>query len=102
MSEHLDELARALASGVSRRSALKRFLGAVFGLGGASLLARRAGADDPGRGKQCVDICRCLEEVLESEGIPFGQCVRLCVSVGPEEFLDRFPQCSASGISGFP
>ena len=31
MAEHFDELAKALASGVSRRDALKRFVGGVLG-----------------------------------------------------------------------
>jgi hypothetical protein len=91
MSEHLDELARALASGMSRRSALKRFLGAVFGLGAASVLPRRANAVDPGRGKQCVDLCRCAD----LGGVPFGVCVAVCTIFGPGSI-------GLSGCSGVP
>jgi hypothetical protein len=95
MSEHLDELARALASGVSRRSALKRFFGAVFGLGAASALPRRANAVDAGQGGECVEICRCAEGAGALAGLPFGLCVAICTVLGPGSI-------GLSGCSGVP
>jgi hypothetical protein len=85
---------------MSRRSALKRFLGAVFGLGGASLLPRRMSADDPSIGKRCVDACRCLEENAEGDlPVTFGRCVSFCISRGGPENVPDLANC-LSGISG--
>ena len=44
MSREFDDLARALASGMSRRTALKRFVVAAAGLAVGGLLPGRAGA----------------------------------------------------------
>ena len=73
MAKQLEELSKDLASGMSRRTALWRF---VTGLG-AALLAGVTGkpAHADGIGDVCVDICR----GLGLTGSAFGQCVSDCV-----------------------
>src|SRR5947207_13495492 len=56
MGKHFDELSKALANGVSRRSALKRFAAGVAGAPLASVPpGRKTGAQNEGGGRK--DIC---------------------------------------------
>jgi hypothetical protein len=52
MQKHFDELSKALAGGVPKRTALRRFLagatGAVLGLAGAGLLTQPESVDAQG------------------------------------------------------
>jgi hypothetical protein len=76
MGKELDELSKALASGVSRRVAVRRFLFGSIGAAAASLLPGRtsfAQARNANPAAQCAQLCSgCL-------GSPqFGQCVHAC------------------------
>lgn len=76
MGKQFDELSKALASGASRRAALKRF---AVGLAGAALASvlpgRRAEAQyEP---SDCRSICR---NDLGLQGESFGRCVAACTS----------------------
>src|SRR5439155_26622698 len=73
--KHFDELSKALANGVSRRSALKRFAAGVAGAALASVLpGRKAAAQIEGR--DCKDICG--ELGLQREA--YAQCVSECAA----------------------
>jgi hypothetical protein len=84
MSKQFEELAKDLASGVSRRKAFGRF---TMGLGAVALglfSSKRAKADDGGVGALCNQICN------ESGDLGFrnhGQCVSHCV----HDFLFNSP-----------
>ena len=78
--EQFDELAKWLASGVSRRDALRRVGGILAGAALASLLPRRTQAATPDRGNdECAHFCnmvyppgrergRCKSEAAKGEG----------------------------------
>jgi hypothetical protein len=73
MSKHFEDLAKNLASGMSRRKAFGQF---TMGIGAAvaGLILRRP-ARAEGIGKFCVDFCRSIG----ATGAEFGQCVSDCV-----------------------
>jgi hypothetical protein len=77
MGKQFDELAKALASGVSRRAALKRFATGVAGAAVASVFTGRGAVaqDSPAI---CQQFCR--EFVGPSSGQEFGRCVSTCAS----------------------
>ena len=75
MAEHFDELTKALASGVSRRDALTRFVGGLFGgLLAAVGLGKTAGAQAAGT---CPAYCRSIG-LTPGGGNAFGKCVSNC------------------------
>jgi hypothetical protein len=77
MGKHFDELSKALASGASRRSALKRFAAGVAGAAIASFLpGRRAEAQTADELRECQEICR----ELGLQGGAFGQCMAQCTT----------------------
>ena len=81
MGKHLDELAKALASGTSRRTALKRFAAGVAGAALANtLFGATAEAGPPGveaeRQNECQKICR----AAGATGSEFGTCVSSCTN----------------------
>ena len=96
MKEAFDDLSKALASGMSRREALKRFgiaaAGAVFFLrpGGA------LGGTDPGRNNRCKEFCRfmygdtkagskCWQDSLHGKGA--------CYDTGPKSEGCKHVEC---------
>lgn len=101
MSEAFDDLAKALASGMSRREALRRFGIAAFG--GLAFLyparARAAPASAAGKGTftACVDFCafvyhpgtnayyKCVRDAKDDKG--------LCKEFGPASAPCRGVQC---------
>src|SRR5262245_47938029 len=90
MAEHFDELTKDLASGVSRRDALKRFVGGIFGgLLAAVGLTKTAGAQAPGT---CPAYCRSLG-INPGNGNAFGKCVSNCSNCR----LAGGTECGASG-----
>jgi len=73
MGQELDDLAKALATGISRREALRRFGTAVIGGAVATLLPWHSAPAEAQTTDACVDQCRSI--------LPKGQsdsCVRLC------------------------
>jgi hypothetical protein len=77
MGKELDELSKALASGTSRRVALKRFAVGVAGAAVASLFpGRQADAGFAADERDCQDFCR----AYELEGREFGRCVAECAA----------------------
>lgn len=74
MSKQFEELAKNLASGMSRRKAFWRF-GAGFGAVVAGMFTRQP-ARGEGIGEFCVIFCR---DRLGLSGIEFGLCVSECV-----------------------
>jgi hypothetical protein len=75
MGKEFDELAKALASGVSRRRALKRFAGGAVGAAFASLFTGRS-ADAQVTPAACRQFCQ--EQLRVSSGPTFGRCVAFC------------------------
>ena len=71
MGKQFEELAKALASGVSRRSALKRFAAGAMGAAAATMFSgRNAAADEtPGICQQGCDT---------RSGRAYGKCVSEC------------------------
>ena len=78
MSKQFEELAKDLASGMSRRKAFWRFGAGIGAVVGGLITGKPARADlGPGStctGEACVDFCR----GLGLEGRDFGQCVAAC------------------------
>src|SRR5438046_375145 len=90
MAEHFDQLTKALATGVSRRDALKRFVGGVFGgLLAAVGLGKTAGAQAPGT---CPAYCRSIG-LTPGGGNAFGKCVSNCAKCRDAGGIE----CGASG-----
>ena len=79
MSKHLDQLAKNLANGVSRRKALKTF---VYGLAGGTFLAltSRGVSAHPHRGDHIGEHCKdeCMEAYPDL-GPDFGACMADCI-----------------------
>ena len=73
MGKRFDELAKALASGVSRREAIRRF--AVGALGGA------LAAVIPGRGANAAPD-ECLASCESNTGRDLGDCLAKCHACG--------------------
>jgi hypothetical protein len=73
MGKEFDELSKALARGVSRRAALRRFVLGSLGAVAASLIPGRSSFAG-GLGEQCVELCR----QAGCEGADFGKCVAAC------------------------
>ena len=79
MGKQFDELAKSLASGVSRRVALKQFaLGVVGTVGANAIWGRNASIVSPraDRPRECEPICR----EAGFEGRKFGECVSTCTN----------------------
>lgn len=78
MGRQFDELAKALASGTSRRVVLKRF---AAGLAGAALanvfISRDAEAQLPGSESECNEICR---DERELRGRELAECIARCAA----------------------
>jgi hypothetical protein len=85
MGKQFDELSKALASGASRRRALRRFLGSVVGAAMVALIpGRRSAEADPlisinRPGPDCVALCR---GVCPPGSRGFGDCVSTCERTG--------------------
>jgi hypothetical protein len=75
LNEPFDELAKALAQGVSRREALRRVASGVVGTLLAGWGGRKAWAQAPESG--CESYCRGLVDPRQSQGA-FGACVSSC------------------------
>jgi hypothetical protein len=75
MGKQFDELAKALASGTSRRVALRRL---ASGLAGAALanvfLGRGAEVQAAGPSSLCLDLCG------ELSGVEYRQCLGACTA----------------------
>jgi hypothetical protein len=78
MSKALEDLAKDLATGLSRRTALKRFFVAFGAAVGTLVGSRRASADD---NAVCVALCR----DQELSGKDFGACVAASAHCPPGE-----------------
>ena len=77
MGKHFDELSKALASGASRRSALKRVAAGVAGAALASVLpGRRAQAQVTDEQRECHEVCR----DVGFRGRAYGECVAQCTT----------------------
>lgn len=74
MEHRLDELAKALAGGMSRREALRR-VGGLMGAVLASLGLGRTAWSAPA--PNCVQFCKDCG-ISPSNGVAFGQCVSSC------------------------
>jgi hypothetical protein len=102
MGKEFDELARALASGVSRRAALKRFAAGAVGAAFASVFTgRSADAQSPSSPPECQEICRQL--VGPSSGREFGRCVSgcaRCIARGGEPYFINNGEALCFGING--
>jgi len=73
----MDDLAKAMASGESRRGMLRRLLAGIFGAGAVILAPRRAEAAQS-------DIAACIQCECEGlSGIARAACVLQCVVSGP-------------------
>jgi hypothetical protein len=68
MKEHLDKLSRDLASGMTRRGALRLFFSGIGAAAVGVFLGRSASADD---NAVCVEMCR----AQGLQGREFGECV---------------------------
>lgn len=63
MGKNFDELAKALATGTSRRVALRRFIGGVAGAALAGLTTGRTSqAAAQGMRRQCEEFCESLSQ----------------------------------------
>jgi hypothetical protein len=76
MGKELDELSKALASGVSRRAAVRRFVFGSLGAVATSLLPGRTSLAQTvaNLNSQCVQLCQGLT------GAEFGKCVSDCAT----------------------
>jgi hypothetical protein len=78
MKEHLDKLSQDLASGMTRRSALRLFF---MGLGAATV-GVLAGRSASAKGNEiCVELCR----EQELRGRDFGECVSTSAQCPPDQ-----------------
>jgi len=68
LSKQFDELAKDLANGVSRRSAIGRFLAGI-GAAAGIFFGRKTAQAEP-QAQACMDFCRSLYQ-----GEDFGQCI---------------------------
>jgi hypothetical protein len=77
MGKELDELSKALASGVSRRAAVRRFVFGSIGAAAASLLSGRTSfaQSTVNPAAQCLRFCR---DELGLSGDPLGRCIQDC------------------------
>jgi hypothetical protein len=76
MSSRFDELAKALARGLSRREALRLLGGTLMAAVLAPLGAKQAWGDVPGNGKSCGETCG---DAGVPQGTPaFSDCVHKC------------------------
>jgi hypothetical protein len=73
MGKELDELAKALATGVSRRAAVRRFVFGSLGAVAASLLPGRASFAQTGN-----PASACVQQCQHCQGADFGRCVQAC------------------------
>jgi hypothetical protein len=82
MGKQLDELAKAMAAGTSRRAALKRFAVGVAGAALASVLPAQ-GAQAQGVGLTCVQFCEQHGASVSSESCRgvWTRCIE-CVRAG--------------------
>ena len=74
MSDQMDDLAKALAAGTSRRSALRALLGGMLGFGAATLLPRSARAQ-----QQDPEVAACIQQCCSGlTGISRAMCSVRC------------------------
>ena len=80
MGERMDDLAKAMASGESRRSVLRRMLAGIFGVGAVTLAPRRAEAVDG----SCIEgIEACIHRNCDGlKGPAWVGCALQCVFGG--------------------
>lgn len=98
MSKSFEKLTKDLASGMSRRKSLQRFLGGL-GAGAAALLTgRRAFAGGPDM-EICLEWCQALTAI--SRPGDFGACMSESARC-PEGFCARPIQFNSTGPGGFP
>ncbi len=76
MKKHLDKLSRDLASGMTRRDALRLFFSGIGAATVGLLSGRRASAEG---NEVCVELCR----AQELKGRDFGQCVAASAQCPP-------------------
>ena len=76
MVKHFDELAKALASGMPRRVALRRFAGGLVGAAMAAAIPGRAALAAPSGKGGCAAYC--LQKV--GPGAKLGTCINECVN----------------------
>ena len=74
MVKHFDELAKALAAGVPRRVALRRFAGGLAGAALATVIPGQAALAAGGK-VGCADYC----EKHPHNGVSLGTCINQCV-----------------------
>ena len=72
---HFDEIAKALASGLTRRQALRRVGGGLAGAMLASLGLGKAWGATP---KNCADFCKNFVGINPGNGNAYGKCVSNC------------------------
>jgi hypothetical protein len=78
MKEHLDKLSKNLASGMSRRQALRLFFTGI----GAAAVGLVSGSSLKADGNEiCVELCR----AQELRGRDFGKCVETSAKCPPGE-----------------
>ena len=95
MGKQFDELAKALASGVSRRSALKRFAAGAVGAAITTMFSGRSAAAD-----EAPAICQ--ERCGPRSGRAYGKCISectKCVSKGGQPIFVNNGQVICIGIN---
>jgi hypothetical protein len=76
MGKQFDELSKALAGGVSRRTALRRFIAGLAGAVLVSIFHGRASAAVPGDiRRRCAQAC---QQLFPDRGRDYGECVSSC------------------------
>ena len=96
MENRFDELAKALAGGLSRRTALQRVAVILAGglLAAAGLTARRQACADEGDNCQCrADCARELAEALDEAGGNDGGCDCAKAAAARQEFDTCWANC---------
>lgn len=88
MVKHFDELAKALASGIPRRVALRRFAGGLLGAAMASAIPGRAALAAPSGKAGCADYCLHHSKPGVSLGTCINNCVNECTRICEEVFVD--------------
>lgn len=78
MKEHLDKLSKDLASGMTRRHALRLFF---MGLGAAAVVGFSGRSASAKGNEVCVQLCR----EQELRGRDFGECVSTSAHCPPDQ-----------------
>jgi hypothetical protein len=74
MGEHLDELSKSLASGMSRRQALWRFIAGAMGAAAVTLVPGRAAAAKRNTTATCAQCC------AHYRGVDRLRCLFFCLT----------------------